>query len=206
METYDYPDAIAARDFITTDDNPGSAHLMLFGRRFYRKSLVVIGQSNPYGANSRYALYPYPANSAGGRLFRLAADAVAVAAPAGLFPAPTSRPSVSAPRDLRAWQWVALTDRYNLCVGEWSAGEAAKHSQFLQQNFVDGRPVILLGARVANAWWCEGTPPPLYEVVQGVVTIPHTSGRNRAWNDPDTYISARDAVARAIGDAAEWPR
>lgn len=32
---------------------------------------ILVGEANPYGGDPRYALYPLPENSAGGRLCRL---------------------------------------------------------------------------------------------------------------------------------------
>lgn len=175
---------------VTDSDNGATTHVNIFGQAFRRGSLVIVGQTNPYGVDPRYALYPYPMGSAGGRLMALASDAGGCH-----LAAPVPRP----------WAWIAFTDRWNLCAGPWKDGPAREAAAPIREALA-GRPCVLLGSRVAAAWYghTHCGPPPLFNVVDLVVTIPHTSGRNRAWHDAATYKAARLALADAIQAAQVW--
>lgn len=170
------------------DNDPTSPSVRVGPRHYRRGSLVVVGQTNPYGGDRKYALYPYPMGSAGRRLYDLAADALG--ASSGVV--------------VRPWQWVALTDRHNLCAGPWSDPAAREAAAALRQ-VIGSRPVVLLGRRVADAWFMGlYLSPPLYEPLGATRIIPHTSGKNRAWADPQTYLAARAALAEALLDASRW--
>lgn len=60
---------------------------------------LLVGEQNPYGADPKFALYPYPENSAGGRLcFKVFG--------------------------LTRHEYLARFDRVNLCSGKWSMSRA----------------------------------------------------------------------------------
>lgn len=149
--------------------------------------LIVVGESNPYGADPRYALYDEPANSAGGWLRRLVMR-------------------------LRAVSYHRYTRRFNLCVSGWSQREAAVAAEWVvAREAREGTVIVLLGQKVAGAFGFEGVPPftanlpgegerAAHPSAVGYVLLPHPSGRNRAWNEPGSYLRARDLLRQVRPD------
>jgi len=93
-----------------------------------------------------------------------------------------------------------------LALGDWDADLAAASAHALAVR-AGGRPMILLGRRVADAFarWSDwhpwdsdgwGTVGVVCEAP--VVSVPHPSGRSREWNDPRAVTRARDAVRRLV--------
>lgn len=131
---------------------------------------VLVGESNPYGKDPAYALYPEPATSAGGRLCREIL---------GLTPS----------------RYISLFHRRNLLVGDrWSASAAAEAAMDLCVEFMDA-PLILLGSRVCRAFGVAYEPFAVVISDPWALCLPHPSGRCRAWNDPVSYQRARDALS-----------
>lgn len=86
---------------------------------------LLVGESNPYGANPRFALYPMPERSAGGRLCRLVLG-------------------------MRMAEYLRSYDRANLCAGKWAA--AASRAEAARLATSRTAPIVLLGANPsANA-------------------------------------------------------
>jgi hypothetical protein len=141
---------------------------------------LLVGELNPYQLEekARYALFPWPEASAGGRLCRVVL---------GLEPR----------------RYIAAYARANLCSGRWSAPAARERARDLALRYFD-RPIVLLGSRVADAF---GLPFEPFTHREGFVLLPHPSGRCRAWQRPDAVDRAR-AVMRAAGalPVAEAPR
>ena len=142
---------------------------------------VILGMNNPYSERPEFALYPYPPRSAGARLFRLLLRRV---------------PDVTRAEYLRAFE------RRNLVEGrEWDK-RAAKNAARVTRLQLRGRKVVVLGREVSAAL---GLVPLLIEPVRldGAVyrQLPHPSGRNHFYNDPD----AADVAAMVLEDALiEW--
>ncbi len=141
---------------------------------------LLVGELNPYGADPRYALFPYPERSAGGRLCHKILQ--------------THRAD-----------YLRRFDRVNLCTGSWSLKEARLRAYTLwqerQQPGNDGK-LILLGTKVAAAFAHHLTGDfgrPFETVGAQVLVLPHPSGLCRLWNEPGAYERARDAVAAFIG-------
>lgn len=104
--------------------------------------------------------------------------------------------------DLAGWDWTTYlrrTERHNLFLdpmpdGRWPRRLAAVRARQLALR-LEGRTIILLGAKVAEAF--DLAEEPLYSWLYwatdwaNVAKIPHPSGRNRMWNDPAEKARAR---------------
>lgn len=141
---------------------------------------LFIGEDNPYGADPRYALYPYPGHSAGGRLcFKILG--------------------------LTEKEYIKRFDRMNLCdSGKWSTKEAAKRVEALYvERGLDPAPFVLLGSKVTKAFKLRFEPFTLaWQILGGVerriiAILPHPSGLNRLWNEENAFARARDVLRRA---------
>lgn len=117
---------------------------------------------NPLSDDPKYALYPLPPNSAGGRLCQMLRDCTGVSKA----------------------EYIQGFERINLVIGDWDARDArAAAEEFVRTH--QGRRVVILGSSVRIAF---RLPPVLVEPVvsRGVVfrQLPHPSGRCRWYNDP----------------------
>ncbi len=129
---------------------------------------LLVGESNPYGADPRFALYPEPAGCAGARLCHVILD-------------------------MTADEYLAAFDRVNLLdCPRWSLPASREAAQRLLDR---GQDLVLLGARVAHAFdpaW--GAFSEYRAAGLRVLVLPHPSGRCRAWNEPGAVERARAAV------------
>lgn len=150
----------------------------------------LIGESNPYGADPYYALYPLPPHASGGRLMRIL----------GL--------------DENAY--LAAFERRNLLIGNrWSAPAARRAAvallgevsggqvepEWSKSTTIGAGKLVLLGAKVAGAFGLDyraSLLSPVRLLADGVLTpvlvIPHPSGLNRAWADPALAPRVRASV------------
>jgi uracil-DNA glycosylase len=86
--------------------------------------------------------------------------------------------------------------------GRWSQAEAGTRALTLLRAETPWRTIVMLGRKVAKAFEpITGFMSPFSggrvhynDVVFGVVSIPHPSGRSREWNDPSSYDRARAAI------------
>lgn len=132
-----------------------------------RSKVLLVGEDNPYGSDPRYALYPYPAHSAGGRLCHK------------LF---KMHPHV----------YIRVFSRVNLCSQKWGIQEARETAQGILRVPAGSKPVVLFGSKVAQAfgigagvrWLGDEEAPPMTIEGHQIFLVPHPSGRNRIWNDP----------------------
>src|SRR5262249_51930164 len=142
----------------------------------------------------RYALYHEPANAAGGRLMRIL----------GLEP--------------RAY--LALW-RVNLCVDTWDHKAARARAESLLVGDAPWRTVVALGVKVGDViadvsgvlvrapFSCSRVTPaglavaPLNNVVFNIVFLPHPSGLNRAWHEPNAVARARAIMRTSVPDI-QW--
>lgn len=148
---------------------------------------LLVGEDNPYGKDPRYALYPLPEYSAGGRLCSLILQ-------------------------LSVKEYIKSFDRVNLCAEKWSMKEAKERA--LDLLTVRGEKqhdhFILFGSKVATAFGLRFNPfmsttigtGPAREV--SVTILPHPSGRNRIWNEPGAIERARDMIFRVKAAAEFW--
>lgn len=133
---------------------------------------MLVGETNPYGADPEYALSPWPRRASGNRLREIL----------GLL-------------DL---DYIAKYERVNLCTGKWSMPAArAKAAQIV----IEGNPryLVLLGAKVCKAFCVPYEPFTMCPSGLGypLVVLPHPSGLNRIWNDLDAIERAREAIREA---------
>ena len=133
---------------------------------------LLVGESNPYGSDPHFALYPLPEGGSGHRLCRRILG-------------------------MRCADYLRAFDRANLCAGDWSEAYAKKSARAVLSEI--GR-VILLGSKVCRAFSASFIPFATTDVAyspSSVVTaliLPHPSGRSRIWNDPTAVARTRAAV------------
>lgn len=145
---------------------------------------VLVGESNPYGADPKFALFPMPRNSAGARLCY---DIM----------------------DLPRHRYLAMYDRVNLCAGKWNMKEARERADGLRHI---RRKFVLLGRKVCDAFGIDFEPFTIQHrmtsaAVESIlkvphdewafVVLPHPSGRNRLWNDPSAFHKAEAILIEA---------
>lgn len=128
----------------------------------------IIGLNNPQSADPRHALYPHDTQSAGYRLWRLVDDV----------------------HSTDCANWLTRTQRVNLLsdlvLPRDYRSAARRRGNFLHALICD-RVVVMLGSDVAAAMLHEAEP---FVWSGSWVTIPHPSGRNRAYNDPVVRAAA----------------
>lgn len=131
----------------------------------------LIGENNPYSADERHALFPYPPQSAGARLcFKILK------------------------MDRR--EYLRTFRRKNLLYERWSIVAArTRAAQHLEQ-YPDDK-AILLGRKVYDAFAAHAELPPWKPFSRWgrLLALPHPSGLNRAWNEPGAFELARMCVA-----------
>jgi hypothetical protein len=138
------------------------------------KRVLLVGESNPFGSDPRYALYPLPWNATGGRLCKIL--------------------------HLSFYEYLEMFDRVNLLYTtgpRWSAPDARIAAQKLTH-----RRRVLLGAKVCAAHGIKFYPFRRFTLAAGtvaeksvrVLVLPHSSGRCRIWNDVGAAQKARRAV------------
>jgi hypothetical protein len=146
---------------------------------------LLVGESNPYQTDPeegrRFALYPDPPHSAGGRL-------------CGEILGLTER------------DYLRMFDRTNLCGVKWNQREAAEEANRLVEARSAGDLILCCGARVAGAFGFVFLPFTIGQFdsllasrVAGwprAAILPHPSGRNRIWNDPGSIELFRLTLRR----------
>ena len=158
---------------------------------------ILIGESNPYGADPEMALYPLPPHASGGRLQRLVMG-------------------------VRRHRYVEF-ERHNLCEEPWRIREARSMAGALTRSS-RGRVLVLLGRKVAHAFGEKDTPPfSLVDVGEGerylrrmpsatpphgsswtrLLLLPHPSGLNRQWQQPGAVERAR-RILRVVCPDVPW--
>jgi hypothetical protein len=138
--------------------------------------LVVVNQCEPLAGE---CLMPHPPGTPGARLYDLARAVWNLS---------------DRPGNLAVAHWLTLTERFTLCVGEWSLPEAHAAATSIVALAVD-RPILCLGGRVYRAFLGDCISTEAAER-DGAYLIPHPSRRNRAWHVPGTYIHALRVIER----------
>ena len=150
-----------------------------FRFQFCSSRPLLVGESNPYGADPAYALWPAPVGCAGDRLCR-------------------------AVMGLRPGTYLAAFVRTNLLgAGAWSAPRAQAAAARIVEHYDSSVALVLLGARVAAAFGVAYAPAPRLANAdprrgRTVGVLPHPSGRCRAWSDPAAVGRARDVLRAAL--------
>ena len=139
--------------------------------------VLLVGELNPYGSRPELALFHLPRGASGDRLRAL--------------------------MGLSDVDYHRYLSRANLCEGKWELSRARGRAAVLAATRSE-EVFVLLGSRVQLAF--EG---PLNFSVTSVaggrgkivmVSLPHPSGRNLMWNDPET----RARVPRILAQFAPW--
>jgi hypothetical protein len=150
------------------------------------RDVLLVGEDNPISSDPQYALYHEPRGCAGNRL--------------------QSKVLGVDPRRTYLAMW-----RTNLCTGGWDLGEATERARILIAEDVPWNTVVLLGSKVARAYAKIVAPAAFtWQTMQCLpypaitfVALPHPSGRNPIWNDPDTIVRARDLM-RLVAPKIPW--
>lgn len=133
---------------------------------------LLVGELNPYGIDPKFALYPVPKYASGARLAEIL--------------------------NLSRGRYLDRFDRVNLCIGEWSMKEARLTAEKILNQERD--VVILLGRKVATAFDVHVDLLTACLVGDGATAyvIPHPSGLNRFWNEPDARERVRALLAPVL--------
>jgi hypothetical protein len=133
---------------------------------------LLVGEDNPYGSDPRFALYPRPTGSAGGRLcYRIL--------------------------KLTEKEYLRDFDRVNLCAGKWSMREARRSAAQLLADRGDLQSYALFGSKVCTAFNLDFKPFTIvwkHDGLAAIVILPHPSGRNRLWNEIGAFARARELL------------
>ncbi len=134
---------------------------------------LLVGESNPYGPDPEFALYPAPDGSAGHRLCTLVMG-------------------------LSRKDYLARFDRVNLCDGRWSMPAARKRAQELCDD-LEHEVFVLFGAKVTSAFLSGPWKPFRIEnhCAGTFVVLPHPSGLSRGWDAPGSFERARVLLREA---------
>lgn len=138
--------------------------------------VTLVGESNPYGGDDRFALYPAPDGCSGHRL-------------CCLILAMTRR------------AYLESFARVNLVRGKWNMKEAREAAGKLE-----GRLILLGSKVCSAFDLCfnpftQFSYVMIGRTVPGLI-LPHPSGRNLAWNDPANFRRAQDAVKKFAPELA----
>lgn len=149
------------------------------------RKILLVGELNPYGADPEFALYPLPVHASGARLQEILG--------------------------LSNRDYLHGHDRVNLCTGSWSAKKGREQARELLEAREPGTGVVLLGSKVAHAAELPYPGGVLHVTARQlhVLVLPHPSGLNRVWNNPDAARDAReryDALRAAVGYELMIPR
>lgn len=152
------------------------------------RATTLVGESNPYGADSHYALYPLPERASGGRLARALG--------------------------LSALEYLAAFQRLNLLTEPlpngrlWSVPLARARAAHVLAATAKGDALVLCGAKVAAAFGFDFEcallrPAPILHLTEHArqihaVVIPHPSGLSRVWNQRGMAERVRAALAAAV--------
>lgn len=165
-------------------EQPNTAHLTDLEKRYAAKWFridpdtingpptgLLIGEMPGPATTNNLPLFPYPSNSAGGRLLKIS--------------------------KLEVGTYLGRLKRFNLFstyLEGWQPIQAVENASKIFAEQPEGFRVLCLGQRVAQAcglggWFDKKT----HEGVE-YVAIPHPSGKNQMYNNPATRAGARMAI------------
>lgn len=137
--------------------------------------VLLVGESNPYGADPYFALYPAPTGSAGHRL----CDRVLA---------------------MYRKAYLDTFDRANLVEGPWSIVRARKAAEGLQKT---RDKFVLCGSKVSSAFGLEFSPFSIVcKEGKTFAIIPHPSGLCRLWRVEGAFADARHVIVSAFPELA----
>lgn len=179
------------------EDNQAAAHLTAIERRCASHFLKVrpdevqgpltgllVGECPGVNTRSYLPLFPYPTNSAGGRLLKYSAMTP------GQYLGRLRRTNFYEHHQLR-WPGLRSTNVRALELHE----EFAQGAQ---------RRVVLLGSKVGRAFGFDAFWQMSEKDEVEYVVIPHPSGLSRVYNDPKARVAARAAVQWAADYMMEF--
>ena len=141
---------------------------------------LLVGETNPYQPADaseerlrRYALYPRPRTASGYRLMQILGV------------------------DERTY--LSAFDRIDLCHPKWSIPKAREVAARLVAEREEGDAIVLLGAKVSQAFGLEFAPFTREHARNGVrlVIIPHPSRRCVIWQETGAVTWARETLRAA---------
>lgn len=139
---------------------------------------VLLGMNNPLSQRVEAALHPAPVNSTGHRIFRL-----------------LNEPRLGLPQ-LHRIDYMYGFRRLNLLRGAWNRRAAEEAGPWARWCLDPSEElVIVLGSEVWRALGLPKDHPSVLPVGMGSSPtewrwLPHPSGRNRWYNDPDNRLVA----------------
>jgi hypothetical protein len=129
---------------------------------------IIVGESNPYGSDPKFALYPAPDGCSGHRLATLILG-------------------------MSRKDYLDSFERVNLCEGKWSIRAAREKVCELRRG--ESLRFVLCGRKVSDAFGVPFIPyTALWQSGDHFAVIPHPSGLCRLWNEPRAFEKARSAV------------
>ena len=161
---------------------------------------LLIGESNPYGADPEFALFPRPQGCAGERLCRMVFG-------------------------LHEETYFAAFDRVNLLEGgAWLARRARLAARERCDRFPLGQVAVLCGVKVATAFRAADPALALIPATAMIspgrhqangwtaIVLPHPSGLCRRWHEPGIIARCREVLREVLlgvpfgeADAARRP-
>lgn len=164
--------------------------------------ILLVGENNPLSTAPEHALFCYPEGCSGHRL---------------------QEKIFGLPRE----QYLALW-RTNLCVGGFSLKKARERARILLSEPAPWKVIVMLGRKVEEAFgtvyednfcgplegpWLMhyfetrqvllGKGEPEDGTVVSIVSLPHPSGRNRAWSVQGTIGTARKVMSE-LSPSLSW--
>jgi hypothetical protein len=132
------------------------------------KRIVLVGESNPYGGDPYYALYPAPDGCPGHRLcYKILG--------------------------MQCRDYIREFERVNLVVGKWSMPVARAAAVELLKG---GGRFVLFGSKVASAFGVPFAPFTIFDEV--LLVLPHPSGHNRTWAQEGIIARCREVFAAFV--------
>lgn len=138
---------------------------------------LLVGECNPYQRNEedamRFAFHPDPPHASGGRLCHLILG-------------------------LTERDYLRFFDRTDLCHPKWSIRHARDRALSLRFERHHDDVILVFGVKVAEAFGVSTLPFVVHRPGPVLVTLPHPSGRNTAWQQPGAIDRAR-RLLRELG-------
>lgn len=143
--------------------------------------LIIMGEG-PGSYTRPLVLYPYPVNCTGHRLMKL--------------------------MGVKRFEYMHMDRRnlFPLYPGKSGKGAAfpTSRARGLAREVAPslaGYNVLFIGLRLARAFWSDPVPLQWFEGMYRHAVVPHTSGVNHWWNDPDNRAQG-EAFLHAVTD--QW--
>lgn len=126
---------------------------------------IIVGESNPYGGDDYYALYPVPDGCSGHRLCCLILG-------------------------MRRHDYLEAFERTNLVQGKWGMRAARLRAAELRGRLILLGSKVSMAFGVEFMPFSRYREPE-----RDLLVLPHPSGLCRLWGEPDAFRKARAALA-----------